>query len=194
MLRTTLAAGVLLLLLAAPVLATDYNLQKPHTQAEFVVTHLALSKVHGQVPLASGTATIGADGLPTAINATFDVTSFGTGNSFRDADLRDHYFEVAKYPTITFVETSVKGKPPAFTLIGNLTIHGVTKTVSIATTLDATLVSKGKRNYAYSGTTTFDRRDFGISFGPLLDGQLIAGDQVTVNFETDAEQCDPAGC
>lgn len=188
MLRITIATGALLALLAAPVLATEFALQKPHTQAEFVVTHLALSKVHGQVPLASGTATIGPDGLPTAINATFDLTGFGTGNSFRDSDLRDHYFEVAKYPTITFVERSVKGKPPSFTLVGDLTVHGITKTVSIATTLDATLVSKGKRNFAYSGTTTFDRRDFGITFGPLLDGQLIAGYQVTVNFETDAEE------
>lgn len=188
MLCITIATGALLALLAAPVLATEFALQKPHTQAEFVVTHLALSKVHGQVPLASGTATIGPDGLPTAINATFDLTGFGTGNSFRDSDLRDHYFEVAKYPTITFVERSVKGKPPSFTLVGDLTVHGITKTVSIATTLDATLVSKGKRNFAYSGTTTFDRRDFGITFGPLLDGQLIAGYQVTVNFETDAEE------
>jgi polyisoprenoid-binding protein YceI len=82
----------------------------------------------------------------------------------------------------------VKGSPKAFTLTGDLTIHGVTKTVNIATTLDATAVVKGKKHYAYSGTTTIDRRDFGMTFGPLLDGNLIAGDEVTINFETDAQE------
>ena len=188
MIRLPIATGLLLLFTCAPAFATDFTLEKAHTQAEFVVTHLALSKVHGQIPLATGTATIADNGLPSAINASFDLTAFGTGNGNRDADLRDHYFEVAKYPTITFVEKSVKGSPKAFTLTGDLTIHGVTKPVNIATTLDATAVVKGKKHYAYSGTTTIDRRDFGMTFGPLLDGNLIAGDEVTINFETDAQE------
>ena len=182
-----IAAG-LLAAVCAPVSAAEFTLEKPHTQAEFVVTHLALSKVHGQIPLASGTATIGPDGMPTAVNASFDLANFGTGNDRRDTDLRNNYFEVAKYPALTFVEKSAKGKPSAFVMTGDLTIHGVTKTVNIATKLDNTLVSKGKRHFAYSGTVTFDRRDFGITFGPLLDGNLIAGNEVTVNFEADAAE------
>lgn len=188
MLRLPIAIGLLLLFACAPAFAADFTLDKAHTQAEFVVTHMALSKVHGQVPLASGTATIADNGLPSAINASFDLTTFATGNTYRDADLRDHYFEVTKFPTISFVEKSVKGTPKAFTLTGDLTIHGVTKTVNIATMLDGTAVVRGKRHYAYSGTTTIDRRDYGMTFGPLLDGSLIAGDEVTINFETDAQE------
>jgi polyisoprenoid-binding protein YceI len=181
-----LVAACLMVALSAPALALDTTLDKAHTQAEFVVTHLTLSKVHGQIPLLSGTATIGADNLPSAINATFDIANVVTQNDRRDQDLRNNYFEVATYPTMTFVEKSVKGKPDAFTIVGDLTIHGVTKTVTIASHLDGTATLRGKRHFAYTGTTTIDRRDYGMSFGPLLDGALIAGYEVTINFETDA--------
>jgi len=190
MIRLSIATGLLLVSLCAPAGAEDFTFEKPHTQAEFVVTHLALSKVHGQIPLASGAATIGANGLPTAINVTFDVSNETTGNDNRDKDLREHYFEVATYPTLTFVERSVQGTPKSFKLIGDLTIHGVTKPVTLQSTVNATLVSKGKRHFAYSGTATIDRRDFGMTFGPILDGALIAGDEVTINIEADAVSVD----
>jgi polyisoprenoid-binding protein YceI len=181
-----LVSALLVAALSAPALAADFTLDKAHTQAEFVVTHLTLSKVHGQIPLANGTASITPDGLPAAIDATFDLTNVVTQNDRRDADLRKNYFEVDKFPTITFVEKSAKGKPASFTMTGDLTIHGVTKPVTVATTLDATATVRGKKHYAYSGTTKIHRRDFGMSFGPLLDGALIAGYDVRINFETDA--------
>ena len=172
-------------MLSGPVLAADFTLDKAHTQAEFTVTHLSLSKVHGQIPLASGTATVGTNELPTAINATFDLTGVDTQNDRRDKDLRENYFEVAKYPTMTFVETGTKGKADGFTMTGDLTIHGVTKAVTLQSKLDGTAVLRGKRHFAYSGTTTIDRRDFGMTFGPLLDNALIAGYEVTIGIETD---------
>jgi polyisoprenoid-binding protein YceI len=181
-----LLAALMTAALSAPALAIDTTLDKAHTQAEFSVTHMTLSKVHGQIPLASGTATIGPDNLPTAINASFDIAHVATQNDRRDADLTQNYFEVAKYPTFTFVEKSAKGKPDNFTMIGDLTIHGVTKTVTVASHLDGTATLRGKKHFAYTGTTKIDRRDFGMTFGPLLDGALIAGYDVTINFETDA--------
>ncbi len=186
MIRSTFVTALLLASLSVPVSAAEFVLDKPHTQAEFVVTHLALSRVHGQIPLVSGTATIGANNLPTAVNATFDVAALGTQNDNRDADLRDHYFEVAKYPTMTFVERGVQGTAAAFKMTGDLTIHGVTKSVTLTAKVDGSSIVKGKKHVAFSGTTTVDRRDFGMTFGPLLDGALIAGDEVTINFETDA--------
>jgi polyisoprenoid-binding protein YceI len=186
MIRLPIVTALLLASLSTPAFAADFTLDKAHTQAEFIVTHLSLSKVHGQIPLASGTATIGANSLPLAVNATFDLTGVETQNDRRDKDLRDNYFEVAKYPTMTFVETGVKGKPDAFAMTGDLTIHGVTKSVVVQSKLDATAVVRGKKHYAYTGTTTIDRRDFGMTFGPVLDGALFAGNEVTINLETDA--------
>jgi polyisoprenoid-binding protein YceI len=186
MVRFAFFALGLLVSLGMPVSAADFVLDKPHTQAEFVAVHLAVSHVHGQIPLVSGTATIGADNLPTDITATFDVTSLSTGDVNRDKNLRDSYFEAAKFPTITFVERQVKGTPAAFTLTGDLTIHGVTKSVTLNSEMVGTSVIRGKKQIGYSGTTTIDRRDFGMTFGPLLDGALIVGNQVTINIETDA--------
>lgn len=186
-----LGAAIVLGSLTAPASAASFVLEKPHTQAEFVVTHLGLSKVHGQIPLVSGTATIGANNLPTAINATFDVTNLNTENDARDKNLKDAYFQAPQYPTITFVEKSVSGTPAAFKLVGDLTIHGVTKTVTLNCTLDGAAVVNGKRHVAYSGTTQIDRRDFGMTFGPLLNGALIVGNAVTINVETDAAEQSP---
>lgn len=188
MIRTLSAAGLIFFWLGAPSLADDFTLDKPHTQAEFVVTHLALSQVHGQIPMASGTAAIGANNLPTAVTVTFDVTGFSTQNDRRDSDLRDHYFEAAKYPTITFVERNAQGTPAAFKMSGDLTIHGVTKLVTLNAKVIGSAVVRGKKHVAYTATTTIDRRDFGITFGPVLDGALIAGNEVTINIETDAVQ------
>lgn len=175
--------------LAAPASAAGtFVLEQPHTQAEFVVTHLGLSRVHGQIPLVSGTMSVGPDNLPTAINATFDVSNVETNNDARDKSLKEQYFQAAQYPTMTFVERSAKGKPASFTMTGDLTIHGVTKPVTLSCTLDGASVIKGKRHVAYTGTTKIDRRDFGMTFGPLLNGALIVGNEVQITVETDAAE------
>jgi polyisoprenoid-binding protein YceI len=171
-----------------PAAAADFQLDKAHTQAEFVVTHLALSKVHGHVPLASGTLTVGPGNIPTAATATFDLAGIDSQNDRRDNDLRENYFEVAKYPTMTFVERKIDGTPKAFTMTGDLTMHGVTKSITLTGSLDGTATIRGKQQVAYSATGTIDRRDFGMSFGPALDGQLIVGYDVTINLEVVAVQ------
>jgi polyisoprenoid-binding protein YceI len=186
MMKSVIVTTALLLSLALPAAADEYVLDKPHTQAEFVAVHLAISQVHGQIPLISGTATIGPDELPTAIHATFDVTAVETHDDNRDKTLRDNYFQVDKYPTMTFVERQATGTPAAFNLTGDLTIHGVTKPVTIKASVIGSGVIKGKKQIGYTGTTTIDRRDFGMTFGPMLNGSLIVGNQITINIETDA--------
>lgn len=183
MIRTMLAGAVLTVLLAAPASAADFALDKAHTQAQFTVVHLGLSKVNGLIPLISGTITVGANELPTAAQASFDVSQLQTYDDNRNASLRDRYFEAAKFPTVTFVERKITGTPDNFTMTGDLTIHGVTKSVELAGKLDGMATIRGKQNVAYSATTTIDRRDYGMTFGPLLDNQLIAGYQVTITIE-----------
>jgi polyisoprenoid-binding protein YceI len=174
----------LLALLTGPASAADYVLDKPHTQAQFTVTHLGLSKVNGLIPLISGTATIGANGLPSAVSASFDVTALETYDDNRNKSLRTDYFEVDKYPTMTFVERSISGTPDNFMLTGDLTLHGVTKSVTLAGKVEAMVTIRGKLNIGYSATTSIDRRDFGITFFRMLDNQLIAGYPVLITIET----------
>jgi polyisoprenoid-binding protein YceI len=187
MIRSSFVTALLLASLCAPVSAADFVLDKAHTQIEFVTRHLTSGEVLGQLPLVSGTATIGANNLPTAVKATFDVTSLRTQNAARDKDLRDNYFEVAQYPTITFMERLAQGTPEAFTMTGDLTIHGVTKPVTLTAKVDSVAIVKGKKHIAFTAATTIDlHREFDITFSPLLDDVLIASGGVMINIETDA--------
>jgi polyisoprenoid-binding protein YceI len=181
-------AGVLAAAMVTPALATDAVLQVPHTQAQFTVTHLALSRVHGQIPLISGTATFNDAGLPTASSATFDMKNVNSNDVNRDNSLRQDYLETDKFPTMTFVEKKIEGTPAAFKMTGDLTLHGITKSVVLTGKVVNTLVTKGKRNFAYSATTTIDRRDFGIVFAKMLDNQLLAGYPVEIDIDTDAAE------
>jgi polyisoprenoid-binding protein YceI len=169
--------------------AADYTLDPVHTQAVFVVTHLAVSKVHGQIPLTSGTLSIGANDLPTAGTATFDVTRLDSNDPNRDKSLMsENYLDAQKYPTMTFVVRKVDGTPQAFTLTGDLTVHGVTKTVALKGSEVGAAIVKGQRHIGYTATTTFDRRDFGITFATFTGGSLIAGYDVDVSIDVDAVQ------
>jgi polyisoprenoid-binding protein YceI len=171
---TTAAAG-----------AAQYTFDPLHTRASFTVTHLTISKVNGTFPLtdAPQTLDIGAGDLPTAGTVTFDVNAMDTGDDRRNASLKTQYLDAAKYPTMTFVVRKVEGTPQAFTLTGDLTLHGVTKPVVLKGSVVGTATIRGKRQIGYSATTTIDRRDFGISFGPVLDGSLIAGYDVAIDIE-----------
>ena len=169
-----------------PVAAAEGTLEVPHTQAQFTVTHLALSKVHGQLPLISGTVTFNDAGLPTATTATFDVKGVDSKDERRDASLRRDYFEVEKYPTLTFVERKIEGTPAAFKMTGDMTLHGVTKPIVLNGKVENVLTINGKKHVAYSATGAFDRRDFGIVFAKFLDNQLLAGYDVTLTIEADA--------
>jgi polyisoprenoid-binding protein YceI len=173
--------------------AADYTLDPVHTQAVFVVTHLAVSKVHGQIPLTAGTLDIGANDLPTGGTATFDVTQLDSNDDNRDKSLKSEaYLDAAKYPTMTFVVRKVVGTPQAFTLTGDLTIHGVTKSVDLKGSEVGSAVVKGARHIGYTATTTIDRRDFGIAFANFAGGSLIAGYNVDISIDVDAVQKAPA--
>ena len=187
MIRTLFATVLLLALLSAPVSAADFVLDKAHTEVEFVIGDSASGKVLGKIPLVSGTATIGADNLPTAVSATFDVASLRTQSAVRDKDLRDNYFEVTQYPTITFVERQAQGTSQAFIMTGDLTIHGVTRAVTLTAKVNRVAIVKGKKHIAFTGATTINlHRQFDVTFSPLLDDTLIAGGGVMINIETDA--------
>ena len=187
--RTILATALLLAFFAAPASAADYVLDKPHTQAQFTVVHLGFSKVNGLIPLISGTMTVGPNNLPTAATATFDVTNLETYDANRNASLRDRYFEADKYPTITFVERKITGTPENFVMTGDLTIHGVTKSVVLK--VDLLGFGPGMMGAQLSGwdaTTTIDRTDFGVN-GPAMLGKALGNEvAITISIEADLKK------
>ena len=97
------------------------------------------------------------------------------------------WLDVAKYPTILFASTKVTGTSEAFTAVGDLTVHGVTKPVTLAVKTLGTLTdSRGNQHVAYEATTSLDRTDFGVSFMGQNGGALIAGTTVSITIDVEA--------
>jgi polyisoprenoid-binding protein YceI len=183
-----LLAAAFVAALAAPALAADYAIDANHTQATFTVTHLAISRVSGKVPVSSGTVAVGANGLPTAITVTFSAKDIDTQSADRDRDLRSgDWFETDKYPTMTFVAKTVSGTPQAFTVQGDLTMHGVTKPVTLnAKELGKMTDARNRTHIGYTATATLDRREWGLNWGKTTPGGgLIAGNDVTIDVNVE---------
>ncbi len=188
MLRRTMLATVLAATLAGPAAAADYAVDPAHSQATFTVSHLTVTKVSGQIPVQSAQVSAGPNDLPTKVDATLDLKGVDTREPDRDKDLRsDDFFDVAKYPTMTFASKKIEGTPGAFTIGGDLTFHGVTKPVTLAAKLEGKVTDgKGRTHLGYTATTTIDRRDWGLNWGKTNGGALIVGNEVTISLTVEA--------
>jgi polyisoprenoid-binding protein YceI len=188
LLRSSIAAAALVAALAAPALAADYAVDPNHTQATFTVTHLAISRVSGKVPVTSGTVSLGANDMPSAITMTLSAKDIDTQSADRDKDLRSpDWFDVDKFPTMTFVAKSVTGTPQALTIAGDLTMHGVTKPVTFTgKEIGKMTDARGRTHVGYSASTTLDRRNWGLNWGRTTPGgSLIAGNDVTIDLNVE---------
>jgi polyisoprenoid-binding protein YceI len=184
MLRKIAALALALGLTTVAAEAAPYTFDAPHTTAAFTATHLAIIKVHGAVPFVSGTIDLGPNDMPTAGTATFDISKIDSGDPNRDNSLRTQYLETAKYPTMTFVIRKATGTPQAFDLTGDLTLHGVTKPVTLKAAMVGATTLKGKREVGFTATTTIDRRDFDINFGTgITNGPLSVGTDIVIDIE-----------
>ncbi|HEY0395863.1 MAG TPA: YceI family protein [Candidatus Elarobacter sp.] len=185
MLRRSVLTAALVAALTVPAFAADYAVDANHTQATFVVTHLAITRVSGKIPVTSGTVTLGSNGLPSAITVTLSAKDLDTGSADRDRDLRGpDWFEVDKHPTMTFAARSVTGTPQAFTVVGDLTMHGVTKPVTLsAKELGKMTDARNRTHVGYSVTGQLDRREWGLNWGRTTPGgSLVAGNDITLDM------------
>jgi polyisoprenoid-binding protein YceI len=181
---------VLILTSAAPCSAdTNFTFDPKTTSVSFTAIHLGLSHVPGTIPVSKLTMSISDNGMPSSVEAVLDVRSIDTRNADRDADLRSsNWFAVDKYPTATFVSTSVEGKDPAhFKILGTLTLHGVSRPVTLDAHLIGQVMSNGHRRVGYEATTHFDRHDFGITFASAIPpgGDLIVSIDIPLELEVE---------
>jgi polyisoprenoid-binding protein YceI len=187
-----------LVVAVAPAAADVWQIDPAHSSAQFSVTHLMISTVRGEFGKMSGTIEYdGKDASSIQVDATIDATSINTHDEKRDGHLKSpDFFDVAKYPTLTFKSKKVvPGTGGAFQLVGDLTMHGVTKEV----TLDATAPSKvikgmrGESRVAASATTKINRQDFGVKWNaPLEGGGVVVSDNVAITIEIEAMTAPPA--
>ena len=187
--RTYLAAALFATAPALSVAGDTYGVDKTHSEVLFSVKHL-VSKVSGQFQDFEGKIVIDR-AKPEASSAelTIKATSISTKEQKRDDHLRSpDFFDVAKFPEITFKSTKVtpKGKD-AFDVAGDLTMHGVTKPVVLAVSYLGDIKDQmGNDKVGFEATTTLNRQDFGIKWNKVLDqGGYVLGDdvKVTINLE-----------
>ena len=139
---------------------------KAHCEVNFSILHMSLANVRGRFGNIGGTLVLDqSDITKSKVNMTIDVSTVDTGVSFRDSDLKSaHFFDVAKYPTATFVSTSFKKNGDNLVITGNLTLHGVTKPVVLQVDGPTGPITGAGHtpHIGFSATTTIDRRAFGI--------------------------------
>ncbi|TPG18702.1 polyisoprenoid-binding protein [Sphingomonas koreensis] len=162
------------------VVAGTYQVNTDHTQLLFTVSHLGFSEYTGMFTNPTGTLTLDpAHPAADKVEVTFPIAKVRTTVPELDTHLQTaDFFDAAKYPTAHFVSTKVTViGDGAATIDGNLTLHGVTKPVS----LDARFVGAGKGimgppnpNIGFAATTTIKRSDFGLSGGiPLISDDVL---------------------
>jgi polyisoprenoid-binding protein YceI len=168
--------------------AGTWAIDPVHSEVSFVVRHMMVSKVRGRFDKFDGGFVTGEDPMQSSVTAKVDLSSINTGQEQRDAHIRSaDFFEVEKYPEMTFVSTGVKGAEEGFVLEGDLTIKGVTRPVAF----DLEINGFGPDAYGgtragFSAITQINRKDFGVSFdGPIpgVPGGAVVSDSITVNLE-----------
>jgi polyisoprenoid-binding protein YceI len=177
----------LLLLACASLCVAEsqtWQIDPNHSTSQFSVRHLGIATVRGVFQKTTGTVTFDpADPSKTQIDATIDVSTVDTRVQMRDNDLRSpHFFDVAKYPTITFkskkTEAAGSGK---LKVTGDLTIHGVTKEVVLNVEgPSAPVTAMGGVRVGAEGTTKINRNDFGID---TMSG--IVGDEIQITIDVE---------
>jgi len=164
-----------------------WQIDPNHTAAQFSVRHLGVSTVRGAFMKVSGSANYDpADPTKLSLEATIDANSVDTRVEMRDNDLRSpNFFDVQKFPTITFHSKQAKAAGPGkLQITGDLTIHGVTKEVVLDVDGPTAPIKdqKGQRIGA-SATTRVSRKDFGVNGLPS-----VVGDEITITIDTELIQ------
>jgi polyisoprenoid-binding protein YceI len=169
--------------------AGTWNLDPSHTEAGFTVRHAGISKARGSVAVTAGTITVG-DALDTAtVSVTLDPATIDTRDAGRDGHLKSaDFFEVETYPTWTFVSTAVRASGNHLVVVGDLTIHGVTQSVELATEFSGTATDPfGNLRAGFSAETEISRKDFGLTWNAALEtGGVLVSDKVKIAIEGEA--------
>ena len=172
--------------LPANVTTGLWTLDNSHSEIAFTVRHAGISKVRGQFKDAEATLDLAENVADSKVNATIKSASFDSGDVNRDGHVRgEDFFDVEKFPEISFVSSSIVPKGDAYELQGELTIKGVSRPVSLETEFNGVAVDPfGMTRAGLSAETTISRKDFGLTWNAVLDaGGVLVSDKVAVNLE-----------
>ena len=188
------AAIAAALSLSGAAATSTWQIDPNHSAAQFAVRHLAISTVRGAFTKVSGTVQLDdKDITKSSVDVTIDTASVDTRVEARDKDLRsDHFFDVEKYPTITFKSTKVEQvEAGKLKVTGDLTIHGVTKQAVLDVEGPTAPVKDpwGNQRAAVNATTKINRQDYGMKWNNKMDtGGLVVGDDVAITIDAEMVQ------
>jgi polyisoprenoid-binding protein YceI len=189
--KTAVQALSVLLLLPAAAAAqpTTYKVDKVHSTVGFSIRHF-VSDVEGRFKDFDGTITLDpAHPADATVQFTVQAASIATDNDDRDKHLRSpDFFDAEKYTTLTFASTKVVAKSAnAFDVTGNLTIHGVTKTVTIPATFKGSVKTPMGVRAGFASSFKIDRKDYGVVWNRAMEGGgAMLGDEVEITIKAEA--------
>ena len=164
-----------------------WTIDPSHTEVGFAVRHLMISTVKGRFANVKGSVEF-ADGAEPTLDVTLGVASIDTREDKRDAHLRSaDFFDAEKYPEIRFVSTTTVRTDEGWKITGNLTMHGVTKPVTLHVTEEGTGRDPwGNDRMGFSAHGKLDRREFGLTWNAALEtGGVLVGDDIKLNIDAE---------
>lgn len=167
-----------------------WEIDPTHTTIGFSVRHAMIAKVRGRFTDFGGTFTLdGADPANSSAELTVQMTSVDTQNDDRDNHLRSaEFFDVETFPTMTFISTGVAAKGSDFVVTGDLTVHGVTKSVPVEFELVGISQDPwGNTRIGFEGEAEINRRDFGLEWNVALDtGGVLVSENIKITLDVEA--------
>ncbi|MFS4460924.1 YceI family protein [Bdellovibrio sp. HCB2-146] len=175
---------------AKSIPAGTYTVDAAHSKIGFEVPHLVIATVEGRFTKFDGSITIDSNLNKSKANLDIDAASVNTDNSQRDDHLKSpDFFDAAKSPKLSFVTKKIVGSADNLKIIGDLTIKGKTKSV----TLDVKYLGEvndpfGNHKIAFSATSKINRKDFGLNWSNMVEAGPVVGDEVTLVIKIEANK------
>jgi polyisoprenoid-binding protein YceI len=170
--------------------AGTWKIDTVHSDVSFYVRHLGVSKVRGHFAAFEGTVVTAENPLESKVNAVIRTDSVSTNNEGRDTHVRSaDFLDVEQFPELTFSSTTIRPKSAeVFEVDGDLTLHGVTKTVTLTLELNGFGASfDGTAVAGFSAATEISRGEFGVTGGAA--GAAVS-DKIRIALEIEAAKVD----
>ncbi|HTN54439.1 MAG TPA: YceI family protein [Anaeromyxobacter sp.] len=170
--------------------ATPWDVDVSHSAIHFWVRHMVISKVHGRFARWSGAIALDEQDLArSSVDIRIEAASIDTQVADRDAHLRSpDFLDVAVHPEIAFKSRRIEKAGEGLRVVGDLTLHGVTREVALEAELNG--IGKdpwGNTRAGFSARTALDRRDFGLAWNAALEtGGVLVGEKVEITIELEA--------
>jgi polyisoprenoid-binding protein YceI len=186
-LLSSLALAASLLTSSALAETTEWAIDPAHSTIGFSVPHMMISEVDGQFKTYSGKAQLDESDLTKSqVEFSADTASIDTGNADRDKHLKSpEFFDAEKFPKLTFKSTKITKAGKGYKIKGQLTLHGVTKDVTLDATVSQAVKNPwGKQVRAVKIKGKLKRSDYGLTWNKTLDqGGVVVGDEVTLDLK-----------